>query len=418
METIAPHFQPIAAKAIITHFEVLEDKKTDSCVFPVDALPGGIRTFVKECADVYRTPIDYWAGAVISATALGIGNKLKLKTKYENLPILWSCLVGDVSSGKSEAISLIFKPFRKKDDADMEVYRESLKGWLSAGKEGLKPEHFQYILNDYTPESLSDVHSINDRGLIIIRDELKGWIDDFNRYNKSGEQSNMLSSWSGIGMVYNRKGTYPISISCPVINVIGGMQPDILQSLAGDLRAENGFTSRMVFYYPDTTAKPEYNQSIINSTQYNGWERFIDELVGLPEQMDINLNDAAAKVYADWFNQNATSINNETSGYLKGVYGKLDIISLRIAIVLKAMDFILDNDDEAVISEKQMKNALLITEYFRGTALRVSARISKERSLQKRDVIDWVMKEMQKTKSEISKFFETSRSQINRIEKS
>jgi hypothetical protein len=40
---------------------------------------------------------------------------------------------------------------------------------------------------------------------MIYRDELKGWIDDFGRYAKSGEQSNMLSTFNQLPVTYNRK---------------------------------------------------------------------------------------------------------------------------------------------------------------------------------------------------------------------
>ena len=44
----------------------------------------------------------------------------------------------------------------------------------------------RFILSDTTPEAMYNVHRHNLRGICLERDELKGWIDDFGRYNKSG----------------------------------------------------------------------------------------------------------------------------------------------------------------------------------------------------------------------------------------
>src|ERR1035437_2953735 len=120
-----------------------------------------------------------------------------------------------------------------------------------------------------------EAHKTNNRGLLIERDELKGWIDDFGRYNKSGEQSNMLSSWSGIGITYNRKTSVIMSIQHPCILVCGGMQPDLLPSLAANNRVENGFLSRFCCIYPDNTQKAGYNNKILSEKIRTDWEDYL-----------------------------------------------------------------------------------------------------------------------------------------------
>jgi len=79
---------------------------------------------------------------------------------------------------------------------------------------------------------------------MIARDELKGWLEDFGRYSKNCEQSNMLSSYDRIRMVTNRISggiDSVLEISKHCILVFGGMQPDLIPKLAGANRADNGF---------------------------------------------------------------------------------------------------------------------------------------------------------------------------------
>src|SRR5690606_14975719 len=125
-----------------------------------------------------------------------------------------------------------------------------------------KPKCFQNILIDSTPEAMAEAHSINNRGLMIYRDELKGWIDDFGRYAKSGEQSNMLSMWSQQSVTYNRKSSGILNIEKPCVLVAGGIHRELLHTLATENRAENGFLARMISFFPDNTQKQFYNDAM------------------------------------------------------------------------------------------------------------------------------------------------------------
>ena len=93
---------------------------------PIDGFPQFIQDFINTCSETYRTPRDYWAGAVLIATALGIGDKLELVTKYNNLPVFWLVLVGDVSSGKSHPLDLCLNYFQKRDTVSIGKYLQEM----------------------------------------------------------------------------------------------------------------------------------------------------------------------------------------------------------------------------------------------------------------------------------------------------
>jgi hypothetical protein len=416
------------------HYET-EDQSTATIstpILPIDGFPEFVQEFIRTCSAIYRTPQDFWAGAAISAIALAIGDKLELITKYRNVPVFWICIVGDVSSGKTEVLNICLSPFKDMDNLSIARYNEDTAEYerlmrltrIERRSEGMenptKPQCFQYILNDFTPEALVDVHAVNSRGLIIERDELKGWLDDFNRYNKSGEQSNMLSTWSLMPVTYNRNSSGVLHISKPVISVIGGMQPSILPCIAADHRDENGFLSRMCFVYPDNTDKPEYFDESVPSRLIDGWDRFIRDLAGVKQTSELKLSEMASLVYEEWYNRNAKMTNDEPSGYLKGVYGKLDIIALRLAIVLKGAHMVLGGDQSVYISAEIMDAAIYITEYFRATALKVYHKLFTNISseLNKSDIIKWVTQNLpERSVSEIARFLKTNRTQIGRIKK-
>jgi hypothetical protein len=413
----------------ITEKEAPEVPLPPTPLLPVEGFPAVLQEIVNTCAETYCTPRDYWAGAVLIASALGIGNKLELITNYRNVPVFWLVLLGDVSSGKSNPIDFCLDYFKQLDSLSIRKYEEDLaefnhlsampaKDRLLEGKSGkpVKPQCFQYILNDFTPEAMVEAHKTNNRGLLIERDELKGWIDDFNRYNKSGEQSNMISSWSGFGITYNRKTAGIMNIEHPCIMVCGGMQPDLLPTLAADNRLENGFLSRLCSVYPDNVKKADYNSNNLPDHIRTDWERYLSALVNMTK-LELRLSADAQEKYSEWYNMNAQKSNDEPSGYLKGVYGKLDIISLRLSVVIRGMKMVCDGEYSEEITGEDMEAALAITEYFRATALKVYRRLfgsDNSVNLDKRDVAAYLYRNTDMNKAGISRLLRTSRSQVDR----
>jgi hypothetical protein len=402
---------------------------------PIDGMPPFIQDFIKTCSTVYNSPLDYWAASAIMATALGIGDKYQLDGKYKNVPILWTNLIGDVSTGKTEAMNFTFLPFDNLDKASHQKFLKEYQNFneiegmtASDRKKGgidrvQEPNIFQYIVKDSTPEALTKIHSTNNRGLMINRDELKGWLDDFNRYSKSGEQSNLLSTFNRVPMVTNRKGggvNSVLRIDKPCILIFGGMQPDLIPSLAADNRGENGFLARFCNVWPDNTEKPLYTKNRVPANLVQYWSDYIGSLVQIPEQINITLSDDAENLYSDWCNKkNKVLTDSEPTGFLKGVYGKLDIISLRLAVVLYGMNRHTLGEDSQYISGDEMAAALSITEYFRLTALKVSRKLFGDQQglPTKRDVVRFHIA-AGKTDKQIMEVIGDTQQNINKIRQS
>ena len=399
---------------------------------PIDGMPRLIQEYIKTCSTVFNSPQDYWAASVLMATALGIGDKYQLVGKYDNVPILWMNLIGDVSTGKTEAMNFTFRSFDNLDKAshqnflkEYQKYNE-IEGMTSKERkaEGIdrmqEPNCFQYIVKDSTPEALTKIHLTNNRGLMINRDELKGWLDDFNRYSNSGEQSNLLSTFNRVSMITNRKGgglNSVLRIEKPCILIFGGMQPDLIPSLASDNRGENGFLARFCNVWPVNTEKPLYTKARVPEKITNNWSDYITGLTQIQEQKNISLSNDAENLYSDWCNKkNKVMTDNEPTGFLKGVYGKLDIISLRLAVVIYGMNRHTLGEDSQQISGDEMATALSITEYFRSTALKVSQKLFGDQtgSITTKEGIKWLIG-LGNTDRQISEVVKKSQQYINKI---
>ena len=400
-----------------------ETKKTS--IIPIESLPEYIQSFINEYTEVYRVPRDYITASVILSTALAIGNKMELKGKYDNIPLLWLALVGNVSSGKTDPLKQCLSYFTQADSNSFNDYNlkrsefEQFDSLNKADKQKAdpidKPTYFQYLLNDYTPESLYNAHTVNDRGLCIYRDELKGWLDDFDRYSKSGEQSTMLSTFYRQPLAINRASKDPININKPTVYVAGGIQPEILKDLANDNRAENGFLSRIMFVYPDLDEKQPYSDETLNLETLNNYHVYLNAFATIETPINLTLSKDAKSLYKNWYNKNVELSNKEPKGYLKGVYGKLDVISLRLAIVVQGMDYVCNQNTSIEITPKSMKTALEFTEYFRETALKVYKKaFSNEVSNYKKKDVAKYLNELGASQVDIAKILNVTQPYVSK----
>jgi hypothetical protein len=218
-------------------------------------------------------------------------------------------------------------------------------------------------------------------------------------------------------MTINRGGKDPVTISKPTINVGGGLQPDLLKDLASDNRAESGFLSRIISVYPDHAPKPPHRNKMLSGNTQNRYDAYLKVLIGITDTIQLKLSPEADDVYADWYNKNAIISNNEESGYLKGVYGKLDVYAYRFAIILHGMSIACDaNKNPILIDGKTMMHATQLTEYFRITALKVYRKLfsSNKPDVSKRVLVKQ-LHTLGKGNNEIAQFLEMDKGNVSRI---
>jgi len=400
-------------------------------LLPITGFPFHIQSLILECARVFGTPRDFWAISFLQAIAIAVGCAYELKDKFTNGAVFWIGIVAPTGSGKSEPISIALGPIYQADSAAEKIYNDKMiehEAVMNLSPKERKeqgidtPEHpkkIQYIAVDSTPESLVEAHQDNPRGIAIVRDELVAWIADFGRYARSGEVQNMLSAWSEKFFKIIRKGKSG-SIEKPFIPVLGGIQPAKLYMLAKDDRALDGFMQRFIFAYPDQCTKPDYHEESLGKGYLDFYQKYIETLLNLSgKRVPIYLSQEAKQVYIDFYNYNTNLFNNEANEYIKGVYQKLDIIVLRLALILHISNHVDDGLFDHSIQPEIMQNAIEMTEYFRITAKKVNQFIGNPTSetvkLDDRGVAQYLLKIGKITKSALADALGTSRSQLDRL---
>lgn len=395
-------------------------------LMPITGFPKFIQKFILECNRIYGTHRDFWAAAILAATSTAIGQSVTLKTQYENATIFWLAVVGPSGSGKSEPFKLVFKKIHELDKLAHKEYQQQFKKWkvdMKTLAKGDTPPDIpickQFIQIDVTPEAMAKGMNENIRGITIIREELQGWIEDFGRYSKSGEQQNLLSIWSQQVFKVNRVNSESLFIENPFANVFGGIQPSILHELAKDNRSINGFLPRFCFAFPDKTKSPRFQREELSSEIIKEYEAYIVRLISIPSfRSEIRLTNEAMGLYGEFVNKNADlNDSGKQSNYMNEVNSKLNIIVLRAALLFHLSQWAFDSDIQPQISATTMNSAIELVEYFRITAHKVYLTISQGNETKNKKSIAKYLISIGNSQSETANILKVSQQYISKISK-
>ena len=138
-----------------------------------------------------------------SGGAIGNSRQIILKRGWVEPAVLWGVLVGDSGTLKSPSIDMAVKYVRKRQAASVEFYRRAIEQYerdVAKSKHGgqkkgdlrrrssSEPICERFACSDVTVEGLAVLLADTWRGLLLIRDELAGWVGSFDQY-KSGHGS-------------------------------------------------------------------------------------------------------------------------------------------------------------------------------------------------------------------------------------
>ena len=351
--------------------------------------------WIVDTAELKSAPPDFVAAGLIACAAAAIGNARAVSpwAGWEEPSALWMGLVGDPSSGKSQALAPFISIMQeieieqaedhKVDIRQFETSREAAacrrKAWESevraAVSEGINPPEMpvdavapieparpRLILSDATSEAVAHVLTGNPKGLLVLRDEIAGWICGFDRYSKGGgDRAFYLEAFGARPYVIDRKNAeQPIIIERLLVSIVGGIQPDKLSSLfmSGD---DDGLTGRFLLTWPDPVPPKRPNKS----EDLTRLSTAIESLrsIGFAEGQKpvvLSLTDDAAALFDEWRQVNFKASQNKT-GRLAAHCGKLPGILLRLSLLLEH----LWRDGPASISKQAIAAAAaLIDDYF------------------------------------------------------
>ena len=255
-------------------------------------LPEAFRPLGCDVADRMQVPIDFPAAVAILALAGATGRRARIQPKEHDsswivVPNLWGGIVAPPGQLKSPVITEITKPlrmieggWRKAHESAMEGYGQAMEehelrhsAWKekykAASKKGLsgperpgdppeEPTSQRLVINDATMEALHKVMTASPGGVLVIRDELTGWLAQIDKPGREGERAFALSAWNGdTGHTIDRIGRGTVHVEHCCMSMLGGIQPARLRSYLAEALADgpsnDGLMQRFqVTVWPDT----------------------------------------------------------------------------------------------------------------------------------------------------------------------
>lgn len=365
--------------------------------FPIDIFPKPIQTYMLECHDTLDSSIDYMGCSLLWLISVSIGNAMNIEVKkgwYENSTV-WISVVGKAGLGKTPSINNVVFPLLKLNSKQIKNYYKQLdrfdyysaltKKEQQETEEVDKPIKSQFIANDITLEALVDLHQESDNAIGVFKDELAGWLKDMNKYRDGSDLEFWLSTWSGKAVNLNRLSRRGSFVEKPLIPVLGGIQPSILNSFYTDENKENGFMDRMLLSFPDLSVDT-YNDremdmetiSWYNDTIISFYETIKLRVIkrdddGLIEPLTCRFSDEAKIEWKRIFNEitNVQNDDNENE-YMKSMLPKQKSYIPRFALLLHVFnDFFNEGGNSLLISKESVLNAEKISKYFIATAKKI-----------------------------------------------
>jgi hypothetical protein len=367
-----------------------------------DVFPSPVAAWIARAAEAQGAPADYVAAVLLAVVGGVIGNARWAAPwgEWREPPIVNVALIGAPSSGKSPALDALVQPLqaieadanadwaeRRREHATRKAaaaerrdhWQRDVKAAVEQGSpppllraDAEEPEPVQrrrMLSTDPTIEKAGRLAATNPRGLILVRDELAGWIAGMGRYgNGAGaDRAFWLQAYGGRPWMPDRVKDGDAEVSVPHLTwaIIGGIQPDRLASalLAGD---DDGLAARFVYTWPAPVPprRPPPGRSLTDVRRWLGRLRSLPWTP--PEPVLVPFSDRAQATLQEW-REEVARMEAGASGLFLSWIGKLPGFAVRLAVIFAYLTWAAEgaSDPPTQVDEADVLRAItILAEYF------------------------------------------------------
>ena len=280
----------------------LPDERPPVDPFDPALLPAAFRPWIVDVAERMSCPPDFPAAGAMVALGAVVGRQIAIRPKRHDdwtvVPNLWGCIVGRPSALKSPALEEAMGPVKRLSarawkegqealeaheagrlvrEMKAKVFKKELESALKPGGKGKRtrtldeiqtdladleaenkpPTVKRYHTSDSTVEKLEELLRDNPNGLLVVRDELMGWLKTLDKHGRESDRAFYLEGWSGLSShTTDRVGRGTVDVPAVCVSILGGIQPGPLAAYVRDATAggsgDDGLLQRFqVLVYPD-----------------------------------------------------------------------------------------------------------------------------------------------------------------------
>lgn len=210
--------------------------------FPFEVLPRVVADFVRVKSDLIGCDPNAMAMAAIATMGAALDHRFGLKIMRHNdwwaSPRLWVLLCGDPSRKKTPAINAATKELENAQGEAYDAWERAVADHKAAGlpddQEPRRPP--RYVVGDTTTEKLGEILSRQERGVLVKRDELSGWIGSMERYSSgrgsaASDRAFWLQAYDGGRFSIDRIGRGEKHVRNLSVSILGGIQPGRLAEM-------------------------------------------------------------------------------------------------------------------------------------------------------------------------------------------
>jgi hypothetical protein len=268
---------------------------------PPDLIPSPLRSWLCDVSERVSVPLEFVAAPAVVALGAVIGRAMAIRPMHRDdwtVPAnLWGGIIGRPGVMKTAAVSEALRPIRRlealareefeREEANREAEREAIdarrkatraglekatKGKDTAGlstakdelkalraeEQSLDAKERRFSTSDATIEKAGELLNENPRGLLIVRDELTGFLRGLDRDDRAQDRTFYLESWNGSGaFTVDRIGRGTLHVPALTLSIVGGIQPGRLApyvsgAIEGAEDADGLMQRFQVLVWPDT----------------------------------------------------------------------------------------------------------------------------------------------------------------------
>ncbi len=383
--------------------------------FIPELLPLALRDYVLDVADRQQAPPDFAAVAALCGLASLAGNAVRVRPKqhddWEVVPNLWGAIIGRPSAMKSPAMRSALAPvyalqdtLRKewetaKREAKIEAAlseldakeasKKAAKAFQDGDREGAKRLLAEQarndeeeapcprlIVNDATVEKLGELLNENPRGLLLIRDELPGFLARMESEEHQSERAFYLEAFNGDGQfTYDRIGRGTVRIENCTLSIIGGVQPARIAPLVKGAMtgvSDDGLIQRLqLAVWPDDIGSWVWTDRSPDAPARKQYEGAFRDLHTFSRSLDspavFGFSSEAQELFREWMTEVQTEAR---AGKLPSIL-ESHLLKMPKTVASLALLFHLVDGERGAIGVNATRRALGWAEYLRSHANRL-----------------------------------------------
>lgn len=325
--------------------------------FPLAALPDAMRPWVADVAERMQCPPDFVAVPLLvgaaSLAARHVAVRLRRLDDWQENANLWALIVGRPGVMKSPAMRAALAPLERMEAQSAEAFNATLAqhkaeamaaklraearageakkalkkdqgadvaAMLAAIEDMPKPTRRRYIVNGPTWEKLHALLSENPGGLLMVRDEMSGWLRTMAREESAEARSFFVQGWSGGSFTVDRIERGTITAVDMRLSIIGAIQPGPLGAVMHESSGgagDDGLIERFLIAWPDDpgewrdvdrlpdgTARLRVREAFDRLEVASAWSLKAEQPVGPDGEPAglplLRLDGEAMEAFADW----------------------------------------------------------------------------------------------------------------------